>query len=251
MSTCAELRESLGAYVLGALEPAEVAEVEAHLASCARCREELAELSPLPSLLSLVTLEHASAAAMGSAAPMPSDLALPRVLGQAREERAAQARARRRGRVLTGLVAAVAVVLATGTGAYVGARFFGVARTVTAQPTSSASPASPSPSATKVRETKTWQGRDATTNVSAKAVLTKYNWGTKVDATMNGMKRGDICLLRVVDLYGREWDAGSWIVNDKTVDLQWAGDVGVQYDHVARVEIWDGATDRKLLTLTG
>jgi hypothetical protein len=183
---------------------------------------------------------------MGSAPPMPSDLALPRVLGKAREERAAQARVRRRARLLTGLVAAVALVLAAGTGAYVGSRFFGTARTVMVQPTSS-----PSPSESKVRETKTWQGRDATTNVSAKAVLTKFNWGTKVDATMNGMKKGDICMIRVVDLYGREWDAGSWIVNEKTVDLQWAGDVGVQYDDVSRVEIWDGATDRRLLTLTG
>jgi anti-sigma factor ChrR (cupin superfamily) len=248
VSTCAELRESLGAYVLGALEPDEAAAVEAHLASCERCRDELAELSPLPSLLSLVTLEHASAAAIGSAPPMPSDLALPRVLGQAREERAAQGRLRRRARVLTGLVAAVAVVLAAATGAYVGSRFFGTARTVIVQPSSSPSP---SPTASKVRETKTWQGRDAATNVSAKAVLTKFNWGTEVDATMNGMKKGDICVIRVIDLYGREWDAGSWIVNEKTLDLQWAGDVAVQYDKVAKVEIWDGATDRKLLTLTG
>ncbi|GAB3404111.1 hypothetical protein GCM10027569_11920 [Flindersiella endophytica] len=203
------------------------------------------ELSPLPPLLSLVTLEHASAAAMGSAPPMPSELALPRVLAQARKEREAQARLRRRTRVLTGLVAAVALVLAAGTGAYVGARFFGAARTVMVQPTER-----PSPSPTKVRETKTWQGRDAKTNVSAKAVLTKFYWGTEVDATMNGMRKGDICMIRVIDLYGREWDAGSWIVNERTVDLQWAGDVAVQYDDVARVEIWNGATDHKLLTLS-
>jgi hypothetical protein len=248
VSTCADFRESLGAYVFGALEPDEAAAVEAHLAECERCREELAELSPLPSLLSLVTLEHASAAAMGSAPPMPSDLALPRVLGQAREDRAAQSRLRRRARVLTGLVAAVALVLAAGTGAYVGARFFGTARTVTVQPSPSPWP---SPSASKVRETMTWQGRDPATNVSAKAVLTKFSWGTEVEATLNGMKKGDICMIRVIDLYGREWDAGSWIVNEKTLDLQWAGDVAVRYDHVAKVEIWNGATDRRLLTLTG
>ena len=41
---CRERRIALGAYVLGALEPAEGAEIEAHLADCAGCREELAGL---------------------------------------------------------------------------------------------------------------------------------------------------------------------------------------------------------------
>jgi Putative zinc-finger len=248
VSNCAGFRESLGAYVLGALEPAEVAALEAHLAECESCRREYDELNTLPPLLSLVSLEHATAAAMGGA-PAPSDLVLPRVLSRARTERAEQRRNGRRRRALVSLVAAVAVVLAAATGAYVGSRFFGTARTVTVQETRGPSASPPSPG--KIRETRTWSGRNPATNVSATAELTKFGWGTKVDATMNGMKKGDICMIRVVDLYGREWDAGSWIVNEKTVDLQWAGDVAVRMDNIARVEIWDGATDRRLLTLTG
>ena len=42
--TCDEVREMAGAFVLGALDPAEVAAVRAHLASCDDAHEEIAEL---------------------------------------------------------------------------------------------------------------------------------------------------------------------------------------------------------------
>ena len=48
---CAEFKEQLGAYALGALEPAEAAAVEAHLAACPECAAELARLEPLPRLV--------------------------------------------------------------------------------------------------------------------------------------------------------------------------------------------------------
>ncbi len=53
MSTdgCAETRLALGAYVLGALEPADRSRVDAHLATCVECREELASLAGIPGLL--------------------------------------------------------------------------------------------------------------------------------------------------------------------------------------------------------
>lgn len=51
MNRCEELRLELGGYVLGGLEPAEDAEVEAHLATCDRCRDEVAQLRELPELL--------------------------------------------------------------------------------------------------------------------------------------------------------------------------------------------------------
>ena len=51
--TCAECRELLGGYVLGALEPAEDNAVRTHLASCERCAAEHAELTPLPTMLDL------------------------------------------------------------------------------------------------------------------------------------------------------------------------------------------------------
>jgi hypothetical protein len=49
--TCLHVREDLGGYVLGALEPAERDAVAAHLAVCQDCRAEYERLSGLPALL--------------------------------------------------------------------------------------------------------------------------------------------------------------------------------------------------------
>ncbi|MCK9896208.1 anti-sigma factor [Frankia sp. AgB32] len=53
---CAAPKIALGAYVLGALDPAERSELEIHLAGCAVCRAELASLAGLPGLLSRLRL---------------------------------------------------------------------------------------------------------------------------------------------------------------------------------------------------
>jgi len=53
VTQCDELRHSLGAYVLGALDVDEVAAVRRHLQDCPECAAERDALVPLPSLLSL------------------------------------------------------------------------------------------------------------------------------------------------------------------------------------------------------
>lgn len=55
-SDCAAPRIALGAYVLGALEPADRAAVANHLGGCAECRAELAGLAGLPGLLARLQL---------------------------------------------------------------------------------------------------------------------------------------------------------------------------------------------------
>jgi anti-sigma-K factor RskA len=50
---CDELRQSLGAYVLGALDPEEADAVRQHLQECPQCAAERDALQPLPGLLSL------------------------------------------------------------------------------------------------------------------------------------------------------------------------------------------------------
>jgi len=49
--TCDSVREMLEAYALGALEPAERAQVEAHLKSCAECRQMARALADDAALL--------------------------------------------------------------------------------------------------------------------------------------------------------------------------------------------------------
>lgn len=44
---CEEVRENLGAYVLGGLEPEEAADIRRHLEACVACRSELRELEDL------------------------------------------------------------------------------------------------------------------------------------------------------------------------------------------------------------
>jgi anti-sigma factor RsiW len=49
--SCAHMRDELGAYVLGALDPAEREAVIAHLAACTACAAEHERLAGLPALL--------------------------------------------------------------------------------------------------------------------------------------------------------------------------------------------------------
>lgn len=61
MTPDGHVHTELGAYVLGALEPAERRAVEDHLAHCDTCRNELAGLSALPPLLDRLSVEEATA----------------------------------------------------------------------------------------------------------------------------------------------------------------------------------------------
>jgi hypothetical protein len=96
-----------GAYVLGALSPAERAAFERHLPGCASCRESVADLAVLPGLLGRL-----DAATVVPAVPAPPSL-LRRTLAAA----AAQRRAQRRRRVAYAFASVVAAVaLAVGVG---------------------------------------------------------------------------------------------------------------------------------------
>jgi hypothetical protein len=94
---CAEVRELLPEHVLGTLDPAERARVDAHLAWCAGCRKEAGELA-----------EGAVALALGlPAVDLPPDLE-DRVVASIRGRRVAQARRRRIGPIAVGVAAVVA-----------------------------------------------------------------------------------------------------------------------------------------------
>lgn len=96
-----------GAYVLGALAPAERAEFEDHLATCPSCRESVAMVAVLPGLLGRLTPESLEPSVSAS-----SDL-LPRVIAAARARRREQ---RRRQLLTTAAACVAAAALATTVG---------------------------------------------------------------------------------------------------------------------------------------
>jgi predicted anti-sigma-YlaC factor YlaD len=106
--TC-ETTVSLGVYLLGALEPAERAAVEAHLATCPQCRDALDELSGVPSLLDRLSLDDL----VPEPVPPSEDL-FERVAARAREENAALDAPRRARHRRLLAAAAAATVLAGG-----------------------------------------------------------------------------------------------------------------------------------------
>jgi predicted anti-sigma-YlaC factor YlaD len=105
--SCTEMTLSLGVYVLGVLDPAERAEVDAHLAECALCRAELAELEGLPGLLDQVSLED-----LTPEPSLPSEDLFERMAAKARAENVVDLDGRRRRyRRLTAVAAAFVLVV--------------------------------------------------------------------------------------------------------------------------------------------
>jgi anti-sigma factor RsiW len=72
--SCAHMREELGGYVLGALEPEEREAVSAHLGTCRECAAEYARLAGLPTLL-----RHADGLEIPAAPPAVEERVLDRV----------------------------------------------------------------------------------------------------------------------------------------------------------------------------
>src|SRR5262249_23596710 len=113
VSGCGGIRLALGVYVLGGIDPAARALVDAHLRVCPDCREELAGLAGLPALLGRVRLPDIERLALDKTElrdleEPPAEL-LDSLLGQIS--------ARRRARRWRGvLVAAAAAIIAIGGG---------------------------------------------------------------------------------------------------------------------------------------
>jgi anti-sigma factor RsiW len=184
---CAEVRLSLGAYVLGALDPADRSRVDAHLATCADCRDELASFAALPGLLGRVSRSEVETE--------PADPG-PQLLDRLLSAAAAERRHDRRRRILASVAAGVIVLAAIGV-------TVGVAQ----------SRHSATPPGVVAGASQTISATNPQTHVQATITEWKKGWGASVDVTVVGVTAdlaGESCQLIAVGPGGKTDVAASW-----------------------------------------
>jgi hypothetical protein len=192
-------RSMLGAYALGALDPAEAQLVHDHLAGCPDCRREVADLTDLRTAMDEVPQE-----AFLDGPPEGGDLLLQRTLRAARVQSAVpfepvQQPARRGFRRM--LVAASVIVLAA---AALGAGIL-VGRSTVSQPVDNFAGAN-------VQRAET---TDSTTGVRmAVAVAPQMGW-VRVRTTTQGIPTGEECQILVVPKSGEPVLTASWVVSER------------------------------------
>ena len=183
--SCREIRQLLGVYVVGAIDPAERAIVDEHLGECPSCRDELAGLAGLPAMLSRVPaadVERLSLPSIGLPGPAEPS---PELLNSLLRRVSATHRTRMWRSVAA--VAAAAVIAAGGA----------AAATELARPAHAG-----------------WevaQGASASTHVGAVVDYQPTAFGTAMRVQVSGIKPGTTCRFWVIGNNGKT-NAGSWTV---------------------------------------
>ncbi|MFJ3792856.1 anti-sigma factor family protein [Kitasatospora sp. NPDC090091] len=222
--------ELIGAYVLGALEPADAASVQRHLAGCAPCAQEVAELQDLERVLGEVPPEI-----LVDGPPEGGDLLLQRTLRQARAERGS-AVLRRRAWIGVAAVAAAAAVLAAGVS--LGRSTVSDRPPVAVGPGPSSATVAPPPAGTRTASV-----TEPSTGARMTLTVTPAMGWVRVSAAVTGIPAGQRCRLVVNGKSGAKVDAGSWLVSpagaEKGTTLD--GSALVAPDDVASVSVVNDA----------
>lgn len=205
-ASCSSLeRLSLGAYVLGALDPVERAAVDEHLSECLACRDELAGLAAMPGLLSRVRVEDVL-----EPDPSPAPGAADRLIGRLRAAR------RTRHRRLSAAVGGVALVAIAAGAIVIGTNNTGE---------SGGSKNVASISATSAR-----------TGVTASFGMRPASWGTAVRVRLRGVPPNTRCKLIAYSRGGGREVAGTWRATyEGTADVQTA--TAIPRDRLAAFEV--------------
>jgi len=236
---CPEARVSLGVYVLGAIDPADRAQVDAHLTTCRDCRDELAGLAGLPALLSRVSAEEAFALASveepsadartGGQAPPPE------LLASVIDLTAARRRRRRWRDASVGVAAALIVAI----GVFGGLRLGGGT--------------TPPPAASGVNYPGQANGpwRTVTTSASGMSASVAYRsmgWGTQLAVKVNGIPIGTSCQLWVIGADGSRTLAGGWVTDNKEGTVWYPGSAGMAGGGVRGFQVTVGTAQTLNLT---
>lgn len=184
---CARARQELGAYVLGATEAAQRAQVDSHLAACPCCREELAGLAGLPALLGKVPAAEAMRLAPDGAGGGATGSPLEVLAG-----RAASTRRRRR------LSAAAVIALIAGIAAVSAPQAL--------------HPAAVPPAVAAPRWAGTTEAANPVTGARAAIRYAPEPWGTELEARVTGIPAGTRCQFWVTGTRGQDFAAGGWII---------------------------------------
>ena len=189
---CAAARQELGAYVLGALAPADRSMLDQHLTSCQRCREELAALAGLPALLRRIPPADAAKLCGEPSAENSMSVDVPEQSLASMLGRVARVRRRRSWLTVAAAVLIAATTAALGLQAW--PRTAPVSAPVGGPGAAIAMGFSP---------------------VTRAAVTVRYSaraWGTQMEIHVTGIPAGTSCQFWVISATGHDIPAGGWTV---------------------------------------
>jgi Putative zinc-finger len=228
---CTDARLPLGVYVLGAIDPAERALVDAHLVTCQDCRDELAGLAGLPALLARVNPDEISricaddtvrAGAYAGADDQPPEELIGTVLDLAEA---------RRRRTRWRFVAAAAAVVAIAGGLFGGLSSISTTRTV---PVPVAAPGTH------------WDTVEATgsSGVSASVAYSHELWGDAFEVLVKHIPVGTTCQMWVVHPDGTRTQVASWTTAKDEGNVWYSGSMAATAQPISKFQI---TADHKVL----
>ena len=229
---CTDARPSLGVYVLGAIDPAERALVDAHLVTCRDCRDELVGLAGLPALLARVNPDEISRICADDTVRTVADDRPPgELIGTVLD----LAEARRR-RTRWRFVAAAAAVVAIAGGLFGGLSSITTTRTV-AIPVQSGGAH--------------WDTIEATSSVTGASGSVAYShemWGDAFEVLVDHIPVGTTCQLWVLHPDGTRTQVAAWTTASDEGKVWYAGSMPRTAQPISSFQIT--ANHKVLLTAT-
>ena len=229
---CTDARTSLGVYVLGAIDPAERALVDAHLLTCRDCRDELAGLAGLPALLARVNPDEISritsedtvraGTQVGTDDRPPGEL-----IGTVLDLAAA-----RRRRTRWRFAAAAAAVVAIAGGLFGGLSSMASPRTIVI------------PGASGTSNWETVQTTSKITGANASIAYAHEQWGDSFDVLVDHIPVGTTCQLWVVHPDGTRTQVADWTTAGDEGKVWYSGSMASTHGAISSFQITAG---RKVL----
>ena len=228
---CTDARLSLGVYVLGAIDPAERALVDAHLATCRDCRDELAGLAGLPALLARVNPDEVSRICADDTVGAGTYAAADRPPGELIGTVLDLADARRR-RTRWRFLATAAAVVAIAGGLFGGLSSITTTRTV------------PIPVGAPGTHWDTVETTSSVTGASASVAYSHELWGDAFEVLVDNIAVGTTCQLWVVHPNGTRTQVASWTTAKDEGNVWYSGSMAATAQPISKFQI---TADHKVL----